>query len=35
MIAMTAEENAMRVLVIEDDAEMARFIEKVLVEAGH
>ncbi|MCA8905621.1 MAG: response regulator transcription factor [Hyphomonas sp.] len=25
----------MRVLVIEDDAEMARFIEKVLVEAGH
>ena len=25
----------MRVLVIEDDAEMAGFIEKVLVEAGH
>tara|TARA_R110000782_G_scaffold132356_1_gene224323 strand:- start:114 stop:785 length:672 start_codon:yes stop_codon:yes gene_type:complete len=25
----------MRVLVIEDDAEMASFIEKVLVEAGH
>ena len=25
----------MRVLVIEDDAEMAGFIEKVLIEAGH
>jgi len=31
----TVQENAMRVLVIEDDAEMAGFIEKVLVEAGH
>lgn len=27
--------DTMRVLVIEDDAEMASFIEKVLVEAGH
>lgn len=31
----TIQENPMRVLVIEDDAEMASFIEKVLVEAGH
>jgi len=31
----TDQENPMRVLVIEDDAEMASFIEKVLVEAGH
>ena len=31
----TVQETPMRVLVIEDDAEMAGFIEKVLVEAGH
>ncbi|MEZ5945934.1 MAG: response regulator transcription factor [Hyphomonas sp.] len=35
MLAATTQENAMRVLVIEDDTEMASFIEKVLVEAGH
>lgn len=31
----TVQEDPMRVLVIEDDAEMAGFIEKVLIEAGH
>ncbi len=31
----TVKEDTMRVLVIEDDLEMANFIEKVLVEAGH
>ena len=31
----TVQEDAMHVLVIEDDIEMASFIEKVLVEAGH
>ena len=31
----TVQEDTMRVLVIEDDLEMADFIEKVLVEAGH
>tara|TARA_R100000365_G_C2737096_1_gene66254 strand:- start:109 stop:807 length:699 start_codon:yes stop_codon:yes gene_type:complete len=31
----TVQEDTMRVLVIEDDLEMASFIEKVLVEAGH
>ena len=31
----TVQEDTMHVLVIEDDIEMASFIEKVLVEAGH
>ena len=31
----TVQEETMRVLVIEDDLEMADFIEKVLIEAGH
>tara|TARA_R110002124_G_scaffold69014_10_gene186299 strand:- start:8394 stop:9095 length:702 start_codon:yes stop_codon:yes gene_type:complete len=35
MMAETLVGDNMRVLVIEDDAEMASFIEKVLMEAGH
>ena len=31
----TVQEDTMHVLVIEDDIEMASYIEKVLVEAGH
>ena len=31
----TVQEDTMHVLVIEDDIEMASFIEKVLVEAGN
>ena len=35
LVENTAVGDTMRVLVIEDDAEMANFIEKVLLEAGH